>query len=345
MFSEQLFALSGRGVQTFEAMKRHDAKLGYPHRQFKSIHVAGTNGKGSVSTKIAAVLQNLGYKVGLYTSPHIAVFHERIRINGEMIPEKTAEELLACVFDPTLSFFDVLTALAFVYFAREKVDFGVIEVGLGGRLDATNVIEPILSIITSIGHDHTALLGTTLAEIAHEKGGIIKKGVPLIVGASAVPFFPTAIHVKEEPFYELENQCIARRALRELGIWSEKGLEVRPPCRFQQIGHILFDVAHNPPAFSRLVEALQYHYPNRKFPFYLAFSLDKDWKKCVEIVKPYATDISFISSATPRLRQEYPGFKMVLPSEIQAGVVAGSFYIMEEVQRRNLKTSSFPSSI
>ena len=337
-FVEKLFTLPGRNIQTFGAMQLHDAKLGYSHRQFKTIHVAGTNGKGSVCTKIAAVLQNQGYKVGLYTSPHITTFRERIRINGEMIPEAAAEEILSQVYDANLSFFDVLTALAFVYFSAEKVDYAVIEVGLGGRLDATNVIQPILTIITSIGHDHTALLGNTLEEIAREKGGIIKPGAPLITGASAAPFFPEAIHVRPEPYYELENRSIAHRALIELGIQSEKGLEAMPPCRFQQVGDLLFDVAHNPPAFVRLIEALQYHYPNRKFPFYLAFSQDKDWKTCVEIVAPHALDIAFISSPNPRIRPHYPGYKMVFPAQIQKGVVAGSFYIMDAVLQ--IKTKS-----
>jgi dihydrofolate synthase/folylpolyglutamate synthase len=330
MYADRLFTLPGRGGQTFEAMKRHDVHLGCPHRQFKSIHVAGTNGKGSVTTKIAAVLQNLGYKVGLYTSPHIRTFHERIQINGKMIPAETAEEILAEVFNPSLSFFDVLTALAFVYFAREKVDYAVVEVGLGGRLDATNVIQPILTVITSIGFDHMALLGNTLESIAREKGGIVKPGVPLIVGATAAPFFSEAIAVGTEAYYELENRAIAKKALVELGIDSERGLEVRPPCRFEQVRNLILDVAHNPPAFVRLVEALQYHFPGRKFPFYLAFSKDKDWKKCVEIIEPYASKITFLKSRNPRLI-DFPEAKDIRPKK---GVVAGSFYIMEEVRSR-----------
>ncbi len=331
-FVDKLFALPGRGVQTFDRMQRHDARLGHPHRHFRSIHIGGTNGKGSVATKIAAVLQTLGYKVGLYTSPHVATYRERIQINGEMIPAAIAAEILPEVYDETLSFFDVLTALAFVYFAREKVDYAVIEVGLGGRLDATNVIQPLLAIITSIGLEHTAILGPTLEDIAREKGGIVKPGVPLIVGATAAPFFPGAIVVPPEPFFELENQSIARAALAQLGFPADQGLEARPPYRFQQIGSLLFDVAHNPPAFQRLAEALQIHFPGKKFPVYLAFSQDKDWRPCVDLIAPYASRIAFIKSRNPRLRQEYPGFKMVSPSEIREGVVAGSFYIIEEVR-------------
>lgn len=308
-------------------MKLHDAKLGCPHLSFKSIHVAGTNGKGSVATKIAAVLQNLGFKVGLYTSPHIFSYRERIQINGEWISDARAEEILSQVFDPSLSFFDVLTAMAFVHFANEKVDYAVIEVGLGGRLDATNVIHPILSVITSIGFDHKAILGDSLEKIAREKGGIVKSGVPLIVGASAAPFFPDAIFVPKELHYELENQAIARRALKELGISAEKGLEVRPPCRFQQVGDLIFDGAHNPPAFERLKEALQFHFPDRKFPFYLAFSKDKEWDKCLEIIRPLASKITFLKHDNPRLVQ-FADAEEIAP---ESGVVTGSFYIMKDI--------------
>lgn len=311
-------------------MKRADARLGSPHKSFQTIHIAGTNGKGSVATKIAAVLQNLGKKVGLYTSPHIWRFTERIRINGQMIAEDNAQNFL--VDDPDLSFFDQLTLMAFLYFAREKVDIAVIETGLGGRFDATNVITPILSVITSIGYDHMAILGNTLEAIAHEKAGIIKPNVPLVVGATAAPFFPNAIHVPAMPFYEQENRAIAQTALQTIGIYETEGLEETPPCRFQKIGNILFDVAHNPPAFERLAEALRLHYPGKKFPFYLAFSKDKDWEGCVECVKPIASSIRMIRTAIARLRQEYPGYELVDPKEIKEGIVAGSFYVIAEIQ-------------
>lgn len=161
-------------------------KLGNPQQQFKSIHVGGTNGKGSTSHMLAAVLQTAGYKTGLYTSPHLKDFRERIRINGEMIPE---EEIIGFVADQqeninTIepSFFEMTVAMAFNYFAKEKVDIAVIEVGLGGRLDSTNVITPLLSVITNIGWDHMNLLGNTLPEIAVEKAGIIKWQVPVVIG-------------------------------------------------------------------------------------------------------------------------------------------------------------------
>lgn len=160
--------------------------LGNPERKFKSIHVAGTNGKGSVSHFLASILQEAGYKVGLYTSPHLVDFRERIRINGEMIPQQSVVDFVEANMhlfsDLHLSFFEMTVGLAFDYFARQKVDIAVIEVGMGGRLDSTNVITPLLSVITNIGLDHTQFLGNTLEKIAFEKAGIIKPGVPVVIG-------------------------------------------------------------------------------------------------------------------------------------------------------------------
>ena len=171
------------GLQTTETLDKH---FGHPHRQFKSIHVAGTNGKGSCSHTLAAILQSEGYEVGLFTSPHQVDFRERIRVNGECISEQYIIDFVEKerrFFEPLHpSFFELTTALAFKYFAEQKVDIAIIEVGLGGRLDCTNIITPILSIITNISKDHTQFLGNTLADIAGEKAGIIKPGVPVIIG-------------------------------------------------------------------------------------------------------------------------------------------------------------------
>ena len=162
--------------------------LNHPQNNFKSIHVAGTNGKGSTSHLIASVLQEQGYKVGLYTSPHLKDFRERIMVNGEMISQKEVVDFVnAHKEDFTeigLSFFEMSTALAFKYFSDQKVDIAIIEVGLGGRLDATNIINPELSVITNVAFDHQHLLGDTIALIAKEKAGIIKEGVPIVLGAT-----------------------------------------------------------------------------------------------------------------------------------------------------------------
>lgn len=163
-----------------------DEHLGHPHKNFKTIHVAGTNGKGSCSHTLAAILQSMGMKVGLYTSPHIVDFRERIRVNGECLSEQYVVDFVEqhrSFFEPLHpSFFELTTAMAFRYFADQKVDIAVIEVGLGGRLDCTNIITPELSIITNISLDHTQFLGDTLAKIAGEKAGIIKEGVKVVIG-------------------------------------------------------------------------------------------------------------------------------------------------------------------
>ena len=163
-----------------------DSRYGHPHRSYRTIHVGGTNGKGSVSHTLAAILQCAGYKVGLYTSPHLADFRERIRVNGQMIPEQRVIDFVTeekAFFEPLHpSFFELATALAFLYFKEEKVDVAVIEVGLGGRLDCTNIINPDLSVITNISKDHVQFLGDTPTQIAKEKAGIIKPGTPAVIG-------------------------------------------------------------------------------------------------------------------------------------------------------------------
>jgi dihydrofolate synthase/folylpolyglutamate synthase len=163
-----------------------DDHVGNPHLQFKSIHIAGTNGKGSVSHMLAAILQESGYRTGLYTSPHLKDFRERIRVNGQMIPEdyvvKFISGNLEFIKELQPSFFEMTVSLAFRYFADEKIDIAVVETGLGGRLDSTNIITPVVSIITNISMDHMQFLGNTLPEIAREKAGIIKKGIPVVIG-------------------------------------------------------------------------------------------------------------------------------------------------------------------
>lgn len=189
-----------------------DAHFNHPHNQYKTIHVAGTNGKGSCAHTIAAILQHTGLKVGLYTSPHLVDFRERIRINGEMMPQQYVIDFVEeerSFFEPLHpSFFELTTALAFKYFAEQHVDVAVIEVGLGGRLDCTNIISPILSVITNISFDHTQFLGNTLAQIASEKAGIIKHKVPVIIGecnAETRSVFEHKAHEVEVPILFAED--------------------------------------------------------------------------------------------------------------------------------------------
>lgn len=193
-------------------IKNLAAHLGEPQKKFKTIHVAGTNGKGSVSHMLASILQESGYKVGLYTSPHLKDFRERIRVNGKKIEKKAVIDFIAskkAFFEShQLSFFEMTVGMAFQYFADEMVDLAVIEVGLGGRLDSTNIILPELSVITNIGLDHTSILGNTLEAIAAEKGGIIKKNTPVVIGEYQPETFPVFKRKAEElkaPFYLAED--------------------------------------------------------------------------------------------------------------------------------------------
>jgi len=206
-----------------------DSHFGHPHRSYKTVHIAGTNGKGSCSHTIAAILQSQGYRVGLYTSPHLIDFRERIRVNGKPIPEQRVIDFVNGeieYFEPLHpSFFELTTALAFKYFQEKEVDIAVIEVGLGGRLDCTNVISPMLSVITNISFDHTQFLGNTLAKIAGEKAGIIKHHVPCLIGEyneETKPVFIEKARQMEAPItFAQDNQMDTDIAFELKGSYQE----------------------------------------------------------------------------------------------------------------------------
>jgi dihydrofolate synthase/folylpolyglutamate synthase len=293
---------------------RLDEIFQQPHQQFKSIHIAGTNGKGSVATMIATALQASGYKVGLFTSPHITCFRERICLNGERIPKQEVENLLSLIFEATqehqipATFFELTTFLAYLYFSKEKVDFAVIETGLGGRLDATNIIHPLLSIITSISLDHLELLGHTLSSITEEKAGIIKPNIPVIIGPKvsyemiekkAELSNSPLMQVKEEGMtFEIENQLIVKAALdflgRTIALTSEaisQGLNAQAPCRFEifsQTPFIILDAAHNPDGFESLFKALKIKFPDKKINVLFGLCKNKDISACASILAKHA---------------------------------------------------------
>lgn len=245
--------------------------LGNPHEQFRSIHVAGTNGKGSTSHMLASIYQEAGYRVGLYTSPHLKSFTERIRINGQPIPEaeviRFVEETQTLVDAVEPSFFELTVAMAFAYFARQQVDVAVIEVGLGGRLDSTNIIMPLLSVITNIGYDHMDVLGDTLAQIAWEKAGICKPNIPLVIGeylAETRPVFALVAQERNAPIYFASD----RFHVKDLGIQNEQrkvtvidNSGASKDLPFEPISHSLellggYQV-RNVPAILQAVEILQ----------------------------------------------------------------------------------------
>ena len=210
MFEKQGVGGYKEGLENTLALDEH---FGHPHKNFRSIHIAGTNGKGSCAHTIAAILQQCGYRVGLYTSPHLVDFRERIRINGQPIPENYVVNFVEKereFFEPlNPTFFELTTALAFQYFREMQIDIAVIEVGLGGRLDCTNIITPILSVITNISLDHTQLLGNSLEQIAMEKAGIIKNGVPVVIGEALPetrPIFEAIAEENKAPIIFAEDQ-------------------------------------------------------------------------------------------------------------------------------------------
>ncbi len=206
--------------------------LGKPESQYPSVHVAGTNGKGSTSHMIASVLQEAGYKVGLYTSPHLKDFRERVRVNGQMISEEEVVNFVKAnknfLEQHSLSFFELTVGMAFDHFARKKVDIAVVEVGLGGRLDSTNILRPLVSVITNIGLDHTQFLGETLPEIAFEKGGIIKPGVPVVIGEAqeeTLPVFEKLAADRQAPLVVADQEHNSRFETDLVGSYQKKNLQ------------------------------------------------------------------------------------------------------------------------
>ncbi len=331
---KKLFLLNAN-QQSNETLSRWDAlllisqHLNNPHFDFKSIHIAGTNGKGSVATKIAKALSFSGYKTALFTSPHISSYRERITIDGKLISKKDFKTLLKKIFSLQkklkiyLSFFDITTILAFLYFSKKKVDFAIIETGIGGRIDATNIITPILSIITSISLDHTQLLGNTLNLIAFEKAGIIKPKIPVVIGKKAKlkPIIEKAKISKSElfiseskksSFYDDENTSIASKALEVLTstlqyslskIAIKKALKMRPPARFEvfkALGPkaIIFDAAHNEDGFRKLKKAIEIFFPNDKIRVILGFSRQKNTLACLKVLKTFSHFIHVIDAKT-----------------------------------------------
>lgn len=315
-------------------------KLENPHAKFKSIHVAGTNGKGSVCAMLAQILKDAGLKVGLFTSPHLFKWNERIKVDGDDIPDgnfkcqMTNVKLIAEELNLELTPFEIVTCAAFTYFAEQKIDIAVVEVGMGGRLDATNVITPIVSVITNIDFDHTEYLGNTLKEIATEKAGIIKAGVPVVTAER-----------KEEPLKIIESICVMRdaqcltvgdgddaRVVSGLGLrgkYQRENIAVvakvvsvindfslaacilnldsvqrtQWPGRFQIVSNdplIIVDGAHNVAGARALKSSLEELHLGKPFTFVLGFQGYKDIKGILSILKSIAKDIIYAKSSHPQ---------------------------------------------
>ncbi|KAF0683569.1 Aste57867_24426 [Aphanomyces stellatus] len=321
----------------------HEA-FGAPATRYDTIHVAGTNGKGSVSWKLAKALEASGFKTGLFVSPHVSCFRERIQVNSALISEAQVEALLPQIFNQATrlnipaTFFELTTILALQHFAQEQVDCVVLETGLGGRLDATNIVTPVLSVITSIGLDHTRILGATIPEIAREKAGIMKPNVPVVIGPSTprqvmeehaalvgapISFLPPSPAYADD--YDVENTAVATLAAVVLNQQAQRSsakvhirmeapavvdaLHSRPSCRFEHVAathagrsvEVVLDVAHNLPAFDRLLQLLQSKYPDRVVRFVCGFSADKDIGHVIDsIVATGASHVHFVQGYHPR---------------------------------------------
>lgn len=339
-------------------------KLGNPQDKLKCIHVAGTNGKGSVCAIIASVLQNAGMKVGLYTSPHIFEYTERIKINGVDIPKEDFGKYIEMVCTEDLTEFEVLTAVMFKYFADNNVDVVVLETGLGGRFDATNVIKSNLcAIITHIDLDHTERLGNTKSKIAFEKAGIIKPDCPVFTSEGyeeikdkadecnslfslVTPFEDTA-NLSLKGTCQQENLSLALAAVRFLFpqipecIIQDGISKVKHPCRFQLCREdLIIDASHNPNGAMALRESLDFYYPDRKRCFVFGCLPNKDYKKMMEILFSKGDEIYFYhfknSCEIEQLQVvcELPSKRFVslqkLPQDCLK-IICGSFYMLNEI--------------
>jgi dihydrofolate synthase / folylpolyglutamate synthase len=378
-----------------ETMRYLLEKLGNPERDLRFIHIAGTNGKGSVAAMCHAVLTQAGYRTGLYTSPHLVSFCERFQMNGQRIAEADIVRLVAQL-QPVLeqvaahpefrqpTFFEAVTALALLYFREQHADIVVWETGLGGRLDATNVVTPFVCVITNIAFDHMQYLGETLPQIAAEKAGIIKPQVPVVTattdpealavicGRAALLQSPVTLVTSSEftpPLlgrHQVVNCGTAVAALRVIGISDDAiraGLQTAKwPGRFQVVGNIVLDGAHNADAARRLAETLAEQFPRRRIRLILGVLRDKNYDEICPILAPLADEIVCVPVKSERTsdpnqlaelcRQANPqAFVRVstLAESDTSGdltVITGSLFLVgEAMERLGLSTASSPREL
>lgn len=353
MFQRTGAAAYKKDLGNISALMEH---LGNPHHDYKTIHIAGTNGKGSSSHMLASILQESGYKTGLTTSPHLKDFRERIRVNGQICSEEFVIEFIdknaAFIENLKASFFEVSIAMAFTYFSKQKVDVAVIETGLGGRLDSTNIINPDLSVITNIGLDHTAILGETMEEIAAEKAGIIKPNVPVIIGEAENKlreiFIKKAaensseilfVQDKELPDYPSDLQGVYQeknkrtvfagiQVLKNLGYHISEnaikngflktvkntGLRGRWE-KLQENPLVIADTAHNPHGLSEIRKQLS-QTTYKKLHLVLGFVNDKDVLSILEFF-PQNAYYYFSEPDVPR-KLSVAELKDIIPTELEA---------------------------
>jgi dihydrofolate synthase/folylpolyglutamate synthase len=303
--------------------------LGNPHDAFRILHVAGTNGKGSVCAMLDAILRRAGHRTGLYTSPHLIDFRERIRVDGRMIAREAVAAGLTRIrdlssgWDHSPTFFEITTVLALEHFAASGCEYVVLETGMGGRLDATNAVTPVVSVITPVAMDHSEWLGDTIAAIAGEKAGIIKPGVPTVSApqrteaaeviraraGQAVTFVtePWTGELPLEGEHQKWNAAAAVAALQAAGIYPAAGVvnealrEVRWPARFQRVGpNLVVDGAHNPHAADALVKAWRTVFPGKKAVVVFGALRDKDYEQMIDRLGEIASEFWFAPVTSAR---------------------------------------------
>lgn len=346
-------------------------KLGNPQDSLKYIHVAGTNGKGSTCAMLASILQEAGYKVGLYTSPHIFEYTERIKINGIEIEKQDFADLIEEVLDLEINLteFEILTLVMFLYFSRKNVEIVILETGMGGRFDATNVIkENLCAIITQIDLDHTERLGKTRDEIAFEKAGIIKPKCPVITSMGyeeirdkadeldsmllfTSPFVPQEFVevLSLKGFHQIENLALVMTAINYLfkdideNTIKEGLKKVKNPCRFEYFEdkNLIIDASHNPNGIKALKENLDYYYPNQKRRFIFGCLKNKDYPKMMEILFEEGDEVYLNEFDYPNACS-FEELSSVCPVKAQKyenqkltnnklNVICGSFYMIGKI--------------
>jgi len=336
----KVFKNTRRGALDLCNPRKIQARMQFPDRCYKTIHVGGTNGKGSVCTKLARALEYSGLRVGLFLTPHINSIRERISINSELISEEEmieivdyVEKLESMEDQITVSFFELMFFAAVEHFKRQKVDVAVIEVGLGGRLDATNIITPSVSVITNVSLDHTRLLGSTVPEIALEKAGIIKPNIPIVLGpGNPIGIMEEVAHERGAPVhivpatkikdYDAENAGVSSRVIE---IFAElhpellpdpyqpqvrEGLTKKPPCRME--GHtltlpwipncdktfnVLLDVGHNAAGIQAFFDSLLQRYPNRRYRIVFGMCADKAVDVALNLIGEHAMAVHFVKAS------------------------------------------------
>lgn len=328
-FLEELAARRRFGMKPgLDAIRGISTALGDPQKSFKAIHVAGTNGKGAVCAMLDAALRANGLRVGRYTSPHLVKINERFFLDGAPIGDdvlSAAAEKVAKIAPDDLTFFEALTTVAFLVYAEAKVDYAVLETGLGGRLDATNVCVPELCVITRIGLDHCDWLGDTVEKIASEKAGIIKPHVPVVLGenlpevravvearakevGASFLYAPDVASAADVPrdfplggTFNRENAVTALAALKVLGKGDASGFaDVVWPGRFQRVENFIIDGAHNPPAAHALAEALRELHLSEPHALIAGFCGDKDVGEVLSILAPFVKKGYAVRTNNPR---------------------------------------------